>query len=160
MVSKIISNSHKKNKWIRFALYIVFLHTKKAVVSSSLQTSTFHMRSLSSGRRAVVVEVVSEEGSSSEEDERMNSIKPSLTRAKNIKKRRELGFASSIAVSIARGGVACPFPWKLHDMLDYVHTNHLETTVAWDEAGQSFAVFNARAFVDTILPRCVSLMHA
>lgn len=57
------------------------------------------------------------------------------------------------SVPVARGGVACPFPWKLHEMLEYVsETPGLESVVSWDELGTSFAVHKPVVFVGTILP--------
>lgn len=67
------------------------------------------------------------------------------------------------STTIARGGVACPFPWKLHDMLDYCTKMTMEpefessTThskiVTWNDTGTAFAVLNTKVFVQTILPR-------
>jgi HSF-type DNA-binding len=62
--------------------------------------------------------------------------------------------------TIARGGVACPFPWKLHEMLDYCCPEHITNQsepliVTWNEDGTAFAVLDTKAFVQTILPRYV-----
>lgn len=59
----------------------------------------------------------------------------------------------NVVTPIARGGVACPFPWKLHEMLDFVHTNQMEDIVSWDNKGAAFSVNNVSAFVKSILPR-------
>lgn len=75
--------------------------------------------------------------------------------SRKFRRPRQSGFASPKRSPIARGGVACPFPWKLHDMLDYVVTHGLEETVAWDATGASFCVYDSRTFVDTILPMYV-----
>ena len=82
------------------------------------------------------------------------------------------------ASNIARGGVSCPFPWKLHEMLDYCcRSNTTATTatttnhdhgnnddesfggriVTWNANGTAFAVLDAKPFVQTILPRYVSI---
>jgi HSF-type DNA-binding len=61
---------------------------------------------------------------------------------------------------IARGGVACPFPWKLHDMLEYCcSTDHDSSTnhdchdiVTWNDEGTAFGVMDTPRFVQTILP--------
>jgi HSF-type DNA-binding len=58
----------------------------------------------------------------------------------------------SLGSSIARGGVACPFPWKLHDMLDMC-SEERDPLVTWNGDGTAFCVLNAKAFVQTILPR-------
>jgi hypothetical protein len=69
--------------------------------------------------------------------------------------------------SIARGGVACPFPWKLHDMLEYCTSNEYDdctgitdatipNLVTWNRNGTAFAVLNAKLFVQVILPRYVA----
>jgi HSF-type DNA-binding len=72
--------------------------------------------------------------------------------------RRRTSSASSscaeVAPSIARGGVACPFPWKLHDMLDLC-SGESDPLVTWNPDGTAFCVLNAKAFVQTILPRYV-----
>ena len=65
--------------------------------------------------------------------------------------------------SIARGGVACPFPWKLHDMLDYCMSSSSselgddipQHIVSWNATGTAFAVLNSKVFVQQILPRYV-----
>jgi hypothetical protein len=70
---------------------------------------------------------------------------------------------ASIESTIARGGVACPFPWKLHDMLEFCcdttamnyDTSSQSQIVTWNETGTAFAVLNAKVFVQTILPRYV-----
>lgn len=54
---------------------------------------------------------------------------------------------------IARGGVACPFPWRLHDMLAYTEEQNLEDVVSWDEEGNGFSVYETDSFVKQILPR-------
>ena len=87
------------------------------------------------------------------------------------------------ASNIARGGVSCPFPWKLHEMLDYCCRSNTTTTtttttgtttnhdhgnddddesfggriVTWNANGTAFAVLDAKPFVQTILPRYVSI---
>jgi len=57
--------------------------------------------------------------------------------------------------SIAKGGVACPFPWRLHDMLNAVEEEGLTDIVSWQPHGHSFTVYNAKEFVDKIMVRCV-----
>ncbi len=55
--------------------------------------------------------------------------------------------------SVARGGVACPFPWKLHIMLDVVEREGRHRIVSWQVHGRSFAVHQPRAFVEKVLKR-------
>jgi hypothetical protein len=78
------------------------------------------------------------------------------------------------ANAVARGGVSCPFPWKLHEMLDFCCPStdgddtpnlkntsspeaQLSTIVTWNPEGTAFAVLDAKLFVQTILPRYVGL---
>lgn len=71
------------------------------------------------------------------------------------------------ANTIARGGVSCPFPWKLHEMLEFCCSGNNsdpaskseQQIVAWNEAGTAFAVLDAKTFVQTILPRYVRLFQ-
>jgi hypothetical protein len=63
---------------------------------------------------------------------------------------------------IARGGVACPFPWKLHDMLEYCCSDNgdcdstvrcdYHNIVTWNDEGTAFGVVDTPRFVKTILP--------
>ena len=69
---------------------------------------------------------------------------------------------SNDSTTIARGGVPCPFPWKLHEMLDYCcpqnDTNEPSPEpplVTWNTTGTAFAVLDASRFVQAILPRYV-----
>jgi len=55
--------------------------------------------------------------------------------------------------AIAKGGVACPFPWRLHDMLDAVVEEGLEHIVSWQPHGRAFMVHDITAFVDKVLSR-------
>jgi HSF-type DNA-binding len=61
----------------------------------------------------------------------------------------------AVVTPIAKGGVACPFPWRLHEMLEYVHTNEMEHIASWDDKGKAFTVHDSKAFVSRILPRYV-----
>lgn len=58
-----------------------------------------------------------------------------------------------VVTPIAKGGVACPFPWRLHEMLEYVHKSELEHIVSWENKGKAFTVHDSKAFVTHILPR-------
>jgi hypothetical protein len=52
-----------------------------------------------------------------------------------------------------RGGVAHPFPEKLHIMLDTVEGEGLDHIVSWYPHGRSFAVHKPKEFVAEIMPR-------
>eukprot|EP00565_Helicotheca_tamesis_P005233 CAMPEP_0185730862 /NCGR_PEP_ID=MMETSP1171-20130828/11206_1 /TAXON_ID=374046 /ORGANISM="Helicotheca tamensis, Strain CCMP826" /LENGTH=353 /DNA_ID=CAMNT_0028400003 /DNA_START=11 /DNA_END=1072 /DNA_ORIENTATION=+ len=53
----------------------------------------------------------------------------------------------------SRGGVAEPFPLKLHRMLDTVEVQGLSHIVSWRPHGRAFLVHNTKAFVDLVLPQ-------
>lgn len=55
--------------------------------------------------------------------------------------------------AIAKGGVACPFPWRVHDMLEAVEREGLSHVVCWQPHGRAFTVVSPKDFVDLILPR-------
>ena len=57
--------------------------------------------------------------------------------------------------AIAKGGVACPFPWRLHEMLEAVEREGLEHIVSWQPHGRAFMVKKPKEFVDKILARLV-----
>jgi len=54
--------------------------------------------------------------------------------------------------AIARGGVATPFPWKLHEMLEDAATEGNEHIVSWQTHGHSFIVHKPKVFVEKIMP--------
>jgi len=66
------------------------------------------------------------------------------------------GGESSSSSSIAKGGVACPFPWRLHDMLEAVEIEGLTDVVSWQPHGRAFTVHKPNKFVENVLPRCVA----
>jgi hypothetical protein len=57
--------------------------------------------------------------------------------------------------AIAKGGVAVPFPWKVHKMLDAVVEEGLEDVVSWQPHGRSFTVHKPKVFVEKIMSRYV-----
>jgi hypothetical protein len=65
----------------------------------------------------------------------------------------------SIAMSDAkkrrghRGGVAVPFPEKLHYMLSRMDDEGTSDIVTWQPHGRCFTVHNSREFVEKIMPR-------
>jgi hypothetical protein len=54
--------------------------------------------------------------------------------------------------SVARGGVATPFPWKLHDMLESVDKDGFAHLVCWQPHGRAFMVKDVKTFVDQVMP--------
>jgi HSF-type DNA-binding len=63
--------------------------------------------------------------------------------------------STSLAVDqdgIARGGVATPFPWKLHEMLEDSAKEGNEWIVSWQSHGRSFLVHKPKLFVEKIMP--------
>lgn len=55
--------------------------------------------------------------------------------------------------TIAKGGVACPFPWRLHEMLEAVEHEGWSDIVSWQPHGRSFKVHNSKSFVEKVLKR-------
>jgi hypothetical protein len=56
---------------------------------------------------------------------------------------------------IAKGGVARPFPWRVHDMLDAAQKEGLGHIVSWQSHGRAFTVHKPKDFVEQIMPRYV-----
>eukprot|EP00543_Licmophora_paradoxa_P007808 CAMPEP_0202442734 /NCGR_PEP_ID=MMETSP1360-20130828/2109_1 /ASSEMBLY_ACC=CAM_ASM_000848 /TAXON_ID=515479 /ORGANISM="Licmophora paradoxa, Strain CCMP2313" /LENGTH=341 /DNA_ID=CAMNT_0049058177 /DNA_START=55 /DNA_END=1080 /DNA_ORIENTATION=+ len=52
-----------------------------------------------------------------------------------------------------RGGVAVPFPCKLHSMLNAVSQEGLDHIVSWQPHGRCFLVHKPQMFVENIMPR-------
>ena len=59
--------------------------------------------------------------------------------------------------AVAKGGVACPFPWRLHEMLKIAREENLEHVVSWCPHGKAFTVHKPIEFVDLLMTRYVSL---
>ena len=55
--------------------------------------------------------------------------------------------------SIAKGGVAWPFPWRLHECLEAVEKEGLQSIVSWQAHGRSFTVYQPKKFAELIMPR-------
>ena len=53
--------------------------------------------------------------------------------------------------AIAKGGVACPFPWRLHDLLKAAEAEGLEHVVSWAPHGRAFAVLKPKMFAEGIM---------
>jgi len=54
---------------------------------------------------------------------------------------------------ISKGGVAVPFPWRVHEMLEAVEKEGLQHIVAFLPHGRAFKVFQPKLFVELIMPR-------
>lgn len=68
-------------------------------------------------------------------------------------------FHHPVTIStIAKGGVATPFPYRLHIMLDTMDTEAAKgntrgkSIVGWQPHGRAFKVHDVKKFVDTIMP--------
>lgn len=55
--------------------------------------------------------------------------------------------------AVAKGGVACPFPWRLHEMLKVSAEEGLEHIVSWAPHGKAFTVHRPQEFAETVMPR-------
>ena len=61
-------------------------------------------------------------------------------------------------LSIAKGGIPTPFPYKLYIMLNAIHTaaangnSRNKSIVGWQPHGRAFKVHDVKAFVETIMP--------
>jgi hypothetical protein len=55
--------------------------------------------------------------------------------------------------AIAKGGVACPFPWKLHEMLNATEEEALHRIVSWCSHGRAFLVHQPKEFAAVVMPR-------
>ena len=55
--------------------------------------------------------------------------------------------------AIAKGGVACPFPWRLHEMLKTAADEGLEDIVSWASHGRAFTVHDPKQFAEGIMQR-------
>lgn len=53
----------------------------------------------------------------------------------------------------AKGGCACPFPWRLHVMLEATEKEGLQDVVSWRPHGRAFIVHRVSDFVDKVLTR-------
>ena len=54
---------------------------------------------------------------------------------------------------IAKGGVAIPFPWRLHEMLKVAAEEGFEHIVSWAPHGRAFTVRKPKDFADKVLTR-------
>jgi hypothetical protein len=55
--------------------------------------------------------------------------------------------------AIARGGVACPFPWRLHEMLKLANAEGLDDIVSWAPHGRAFIVRKPKEFASRVMTR-------
>ena len=57
--------------------------------------------------------------------------------------------------AIAKGGVAIPFPWRLHEMLKVTAEEGIQDIVPWAPHGRAFIVHKPRDFAGKVLTRYV-----
>jgi hypothetical protein len=55
--------------------------------------------------------------------------------------------------AVAKGGVACPFPWRLHEMLKVATAEGQEDIVSWAPHGRAFVVHQPKTFANGIMKR-------
>jgi len=53
---------------------------------------------------------------------------------------------------ISRGGVRCPFPLKLHEMLDQIEKDGHSDVISWQPHGRCFVVHQPKEFVRYVMP--------
>ena len=61
--------------------------------------------------------------------------------------------ALSSAKQGPRGGVAVPFPLKLHELLDTIESDGFADVISWQPHGRAFAIHKTKKFVETLMPR-------
>lgn len=57
---------------------------------------------------------------------------------------------------LARGGVATPFPEKLHEMLAAAENLGFENVISWQVHGRAFLIHDKKNFVQSVMPRYVN----
>jgi hypothetical protein len=57
---------------------------------------------------------------------------------------------------LARGGVATPFPEKLHEMLAVAENLEFENVIGWQVHGRAFLIHDKKIFVQSVMPRYVT----
>mmetsp|Transcript_11651 Transcript_11651/g.22264 ORF Transcript_11651/g.22264 Transcript_11651/m.22264 type:complete len:382 (-) Transcript_11651:258-1403(-) len=55
--------------------------------------------------------------------------------------------------AVAKGGVACPFPWRVHEVLKVARQEGLEHVISWAPHGKAFTVHKPVEFVDKLMTR-------
>jgi hypothetical protein len=58
---------------------------------------------------------------------------------------------------LARGGVATPFPEKLHEMLAVAESEGFEDVISWQVHGRAFLIHDKKKFVQFVMPRYVTI---
>ena len=56
---------------------------------------------------------------------------------------------------IAKGGVAVPFPWRLHNLLKAAAEEGMDDVVSWAPHGRAFTVHQPKRFAEGIMKRYV-----
>ena len=62
-------------------------------------------------------------------------------------------IAAEDGQAIAKGGVACPFPWRLHNLLQAAAKEGLDDIVSWAPHGRAFTVRQPKVFEAGIMKR-------
>jgi hypothetical protein len=62
---------------------------------------------------------------------------------------------ASIPVAKKKGGVAVPFPLKLHELLEKAEEENLTHIVSWSSHGRAFVVHDPKMFIRHLMPRQV-----
>mmetsp|Transcript_13523 Transcript_13523/g.20593 ORF Transcript_13523/g.20593 Transcript_13523/m.20593 type:complete len:619 (-) Transcript_13523:252-2108(-) len=52
-----------------------------------------------------------------------------------------------------KGGVAEPFPFKMHRVLDQIESEGLAYVIGWQIHGRAFKIYDATAFVNNVMPK-------
>uniref|UniRef100_A0A7S2LSQ7 HSF-type DNA-binding domain-containing protein n=1 Tax=Leptocylindrus danicus TaxID=163516 RepID=A0A7S2LSQ7_9STRA len=52
-----------------------------------------------------------------------------------------------------KGGVAVPFPFKMHRVLDQIVSDGLAYVIGWQIHGRAFKIYDATTFVDNVMPK-------
>jgi hypothetical protein len=78
-----------------------------------------------------------------------------LDENENMKGRGGAKRTLSIPVTKKKGGVAVPFPLKLHELLEKAEEENLTHIVSWQSHGRAFVVHDPKSFVRHLMPRYV-----
>ena len=62
-------------------------------------------------------------------------------------------IAAPFPVAKKKGGVAVPFPLKLHELLEKAEEENLTNIVSWQSHGRAFVVHDPKMFVRHLMPR-------
>mmetsp|Transcript_11729 Transcript_11729/g.17205 ORF Transcript_11729/g.17205 Transcript_11729/m.17205 type:complete len:185 (+) Transcript_11729:79-633(+) len=74
------------------------------------------------------------------------------TKHSNSSCNKDDSSSSDDGQTVARGGVATPFPWKVYDMLETAEVDGFEDLVSWIPHGRAFMVHHPQKFVEQVMP--------